>query len=523
VTYSTGNARFVGSYDLLVERPSGNMNFSWYCHSNPACTMNVMFETNNGFTAKADLETMHLSHPISIEVHSQSNYTSQKKAEIMATMLGESHMLNVEYAQPRITVIATSNLIGGTFRGEGTLTRGLMKMNFAHALRTLDMSIEYSNGINAIISYKKEEYYNAIELILTPFAYGFSGSFVVKQNNSEHKLETTINSMTPAFDLKISSPKLEHDIISNANIEIQPNRSMMKASVVYGNIVNSFQAGYAYSQNAANIVLEIETPFFELHKLTLKSDLELSENVRADATLELFGEMHSFELRSSLFSRSTQRFTCTIISPKLPGQIFKIEGDVSGLYPESFVVTSMLQFNNQTFSSKLNMDLRSLNSVYSSLEVKTPFEGYRRMNFILNFQHTDSMILNLTADSPVNMKLEIQSGRMDTIYKTVVHIETPVEGYEKIVITAETPLDKTATRVMINLPNTTYGFEFEFGDDQYSKTAILKFLSNDTYYGGGFKLRYKAPYVLDLNVVNKRFHVMMDSSVFNILYSCILI
>jgi len=125
----------------------------------------------------------------------------------------------------------------------------------------------------------------------------------------------------------------------------------------------------------------------------------------------------------------------------------------------------------------------------------------------------------LTAESPVNVKLEVQSGKMDGIYKTVVHIETPVEGFEKIVITAETPLDKTATRVLINLPNTTYGFEFEFGDNQYSKTAILKFLSNDTYYGGGFKLRYKAPYVLDLNFMNDRFHMMMDSSVFNILYS----
>jgi len=346
------------------------------------------------------------------------------------------------------------------------------------------------------------------------------GSLVARVNKFEHKLEGTLNHNPDSMNVKITSPYLLH-IILNASLENGSIRSMIKkASVVYGPIVHSVATGYAYEGNSASFILEVETPVFNLNKLTLKADLQMSSEIKADAVLEILGQTHSFELRSNMVSSSNQGITLTVKSPRIPGQIVRIEGDVSGMYPQSFTVTGLVQFNNQSFSSKLNMDIRSLSNVYGALEVKTPFEGYRKMNFILNFQQTISnIVMNLTAESPLNMKVEVQAGEIDKIYKTVVHVETPFAGYERIMVTAEIPMHETATKVTIQLPNSTYGFDFKFADEQYSKMALLKFLNNGTPYGGGLKLRYKAPYVLDADVLDKRFHVRMDSSVFNAIYS----
>merc|ERR1711915_587434 len=112
-------------------------------------------------------------------------------------------------------------------------------------------------------------------------------------------------------------------------------------------------------------------------------------------------------------------------------------------------------------STKLDISLESSRKAYAALEVKTPFEGYRKMNFIMNLDITKNIVMNLTA---------------------------------------EIPMHETATKVTLQLPNTTYGFDFKFADEQYSKMALLKFLNNGTPYGGGLKLRYKAPYVLDADV-----------------------
>jgi len=320
--------------------------------------------------------------------------------------------------------------------------------------------------------------------------------------------------------LEITSPLLDHNIILNASLENGSIQRMIKASVAYGPIVHSVSTGYAYERNSANFILEVETPLFNLNKMTLKADMQISSELRADAVLELLGQTHSFELRSNMASSSNQRITCTVKSPRIPGQIVRIEGDVSGMYPQSFTVTGLVQFNNQSFSSKLNMDIRSLSNIYGALEVKTPFEGYRKMNFIMNYKQTiDNIVVNLTAESPLNMKVEVQAGEIDKIYKTVVHVETPVTGYERIMMTAEIPMHETATKVTLQLPNSTYGFDFKFADEQYSKMALLKFLNNGTPYGGGLKLRYKAPYVLDADVLDNRIHVRMDSSVFNVIYN----
>jgi len=334
VTYPTGNIRLVNVYDMLVDRPFGNMDVTWICHDIERCTMNLSFETTNGFIGKADLESIHLTHPISIKVSSQGNYVTEHRAEVIAAILGETHMVSIEYTMPRVTVVATSNIIGGSLRAEGSLTSELMSLTIAHALRTLEISADVSNGIRGSLSYKNDDVYKAIETVWTRIGYGFSGFAVINENNLEHRIEASADLAADSIDLKLSSPRLQNDVIVNAKFDLGHSRPMVEASYKYGQLVHAIKAGYAYSyNNAVSFILEIVTPFFELHKLAIKSDVQLSENLRADATFELFGEMHSFELRSDIRSRSSQRVTCTIRSPRIPGQIVKIDGDVSGIFP----------------------------------------------------------------------------------------------------------------------------------------------------------------------------------------------
>jgi len=516
VTYDSGSARFAGKYDLLVAQPTGDIEFIWSCAGQPDCTLNAFFRTTNGFHAKVDAQTMHLAHPISIELKAQGT-----KAEAMVSMSGENHMISVNIEnEARITVVASSPLIGGSYRAELSKYAQKVAMSLAHAAKTLDISLDLNNGAHGLISYVHENHNDLIELRVTSSGNEMIGSIIAKVNNSEHKIEGTLNKSPANMSLKISSPFLANDIISNASFEAGSIRSMINASVNYGPVTHSVSAGYAYDRNSANFVLEVETPLFEINKLTLKANLQIASEIRADAVLELLGESHSFELRSNMATASSQGITCTVKSPRIPGQVLRIEGDVSGMYPQSFIVNGLVQFNNQLFSSKLNMDLRSMSSMYGALEVKTPFEGYRKMNFIMNYQQSlSNIVVNLTAESPLNIKVEVQSGEMDQIYKTVIHVETPIAGYERIMLTAEIPMNETATKVTLQLPNNTYAFDFKFGDEQYSKMALLKFINNGTAYGGGLKLRYKAPYVLDADVLDKRFHIRMDSSVFNAIYS----
>merc|ERR1711915_7585 len=473
--------------------------------------LNAFFRTNNGFHAKVDAQTMHLTHPISIELKTQGT-----KAEAMVSMSGEKHMISVELeGVARLTVVASSPLIGGSYRSELSKVGQKITFNVAHAAKKLDVSLDLDNKIHGLISYMSDRHHEMIELKVTSTRNEIAGFIVANLKNLEHKLEGTLSH--DHMDLKITSPFLAHDIVLNASLEMASIRSMIKGSVVYGPIVHSVSAGYAYDRDSANFILEIETPLFNLNKMTLKGDMQITSDLRADASLELMGQKHSFALRSNITPRN-KRITCTIESPRLPGQILRIEGSVSGMprtnnQPTSGSLTGLVQFNNQSFSTKLDMIAESSTKAYAALEVKTPFEGYRKMNFIMNLDYTKNIVMNLTAESPLNMKVEVQAGEIDQIYKTVVHVETPFVGYERIMMTAEIPMHETATKVTLQLPNTTYGFDFKFADEQYSKMALLKFLNNGTPYGGGLKLRYKAPYVLDADVLDSRFHVRMDSSV----------
>jgi len=181
-----------------------------------------------------------------------------------------------------------------------------------------------------------------------------------------------------------------------------------------------------------------------------------------------------------------------------------------------------LTFAGQSYGIKLHLNLISLNDTSASLELKSPFNGYRKMNFILGFKFDDYLQVIFKADNPVAVNFELLTGKKGQVYDFQVDIETPLSGYEKIMINAEFPLNETAVKMILSLPNSEYGIDFEFSDELYSKLLSGSVLVNGVEYGSGISFRYKAPYEFaffySLPQRENRFHVAMDSTMYDILY-----
>jgi len=234
---------------------------------------------------------------------------------------------------------------------------------------------------------------------------------------------------------------------------------------------------------------------------------------------DLLGSSNTFDLR---FSEGVhkKKVVCVVTSDRwIDGKTFKIEGSINGLSTMDLNVLGRIRFSGQTFATKFALDLSSPNNITSSLEVKTPFKGYRKMNFDLSLKQMDDIKIMFRAHDLFPLKFELEAGKYNESYKSIVNIETSMQGFEKITINAEVPMNKTATKVTIQLPNNVHGFEFEFGNELFSKKAALMLIYDGHHYGGGFNLRYKAPYELDVFTNDNRFHVMMDSTMYNMLYN----
>merc|ERR1711970_726255 len=161
----------------------------------------------------------------------------------------------------------------------------------------------------------------------------------------------------------------------------------------------------------------------------------------------------------------------------------------------------------------------SFNDNSISLELKSPFSGYRKMNFHVSFRYNDNLRITFKADKPVALRFELQSGHKNQGYGFMMNIETPVAGYEKISIHTEFPLDKTALKMILKLPASEYGVKFEFANNVYMKLLGGSIRVNGVEYGSGISMRYKAPYELayfySIPHNEYRFHIAMDSTMYD--------
>jgi len=305
----------------------------------------------------------------------------------------------------------------------------------------------------------------------------------------------------------------------NMKGELESTKTSFEQTIKYNEILHHIKAGYSYSNNSADMTIEVETPILQLNKIRISTEIYIEPTIKSNIVIDLMGQSHNLEFE---INKTEKRVLCIVKSPILVGQLFKVDSYIVGESHRDADFIGNLTFDGQSYGMKLHLNLISLNDTSASLELKSPFNGYRKMNFLLSFKYDDSLQVIFKADKPVAVKFEILTGKNGQVYDFYVDIATPLNGYEKIMINAEVPLNETAVKMILRLPNSEYGIEFEFSDELYSKLLSGSVHVNGVKYGSGISFRYKAPYEFaffySLPKRENRFHIAMDSTMYDIFY-----
>jgi len=550
---SVSNEKMIGN--LEVKYPSVLLNimskydlsngvstdFSLKCvyHDMPTCSIDLSFLNQPGSDIKAsiELESIYMQNPVSLKLSS-----GHKILDVNTNIFGASHGLYFEreidlQSGIKSTIIASTPFLNGR-----------------HVINIESNVFDFKRGItktfqtNLSISGK----YTGSVAVVVNTNEGISSSVTVTTHQGTYTLETTFqNAGTDTnVTIKASCPKNTHelklvikqDIVSSSKKfitvegvasssllptnmeyslkgELEGEKKMFDQTVKIGENVHHIRSGYSYSSIGGDMVVEIETPLFDIKKLSLSSDLKIRQNIRAVTKVTYLGADHSFDLR---VNREEKKITAIISSPVITGEVFEIRGSMVGSTPSNMDFVGSIMFAEQSYVAKMALKFVSINNISSELEIKTPFRGYRKMNYVLSFKNDESIKAIFRADSPIDFKFEVESGKTTQSYKTLVNIETPVNGYEKITIAAEVPLNNTAAKVMIQLPHSEYALDFELENGQFSKHISGNVAINGANFGGGFGLRYKAPYEFgyfyNASETKGKFHLLMDSTMFQLLF-----
>jgi len=529
IIYPSGVLNVATKYDISPASVSANLNIECMCDNRPTCTVNALFEKSHmNITAKTSIQSELLSDPISFEF-----LFTGEKVETSAKLFGETHILNLDthnngLGHKSIRIICSSPIIDGRLTVDGQLIynrtpslqlnitkSGGNPFKFVSNIDASDegitVSIVRDSTASDNVSFNMKTTEKSIDIIIKKSGQELKVNLYwnLSIDNANNKIFSVDSLVTSSFF---------SDIKSSMKVEITERKALVETSVAYGRVSHQLKAGYTYTQSSAAFVLQLETPIFGINKMSLESDVNINRNIKATASIVLLGASHTFDLH---FDHLNRKIVCEITSDEIPGKNFIIDGSVTGSSGNLNII-GRIKFNEQIFATKFTLDSSALSIINSSLEVKTPLNGYRKMNFDLKLHYLeDSFKALIRSHDLLPFTFELEAGHYNESYKAMVNINTQFDGFEKIKVTAEVPLDKTLTKVIIQLPNIEYGFEFEFRDKQFSKKAALVLIYNGRHYGGGLNLRYKAPYELDIFTNDYRFHVMMDSTMYNGLYRII--
>jgi len=195
--------------------------------------------------------------------------------------------------------------------------------------------------------------------------------------------------------------------------------------------------------------------------------------------------------------------------------MLKLEADVDRS-SDKFDFHALSRYDGKTFATKFHF--RTSDKIYTSLEVKTPFRGYRKMNFVASYEKKDKITVTISASKPIKTKLELVLGNDSAGHIASINIVTPVKGYENVAIEVNIPMNKIAPKLLVKVLEKEYKFAFALDGDKYSKEAKFDINFAGDHLIAGSRLRYQAPYELsyfyELGDMGENFHFMCDSSFF---------
>jgi len=310
----------------------------------------------------------------------------------------------------------------------------------------------------------------------------------------------------------VKSDLLPYDIKYQTELDVQSfNKFSFESTYKGGRTVHSLKAEYSYSVENIEIELDIQTPILDIHRFNVESKISTGKIIRANTTITAIEKTHTVEIK---FNPNTRKISCLVKSPYVKGETIKIETSVNGTFNDNLDFHALLRFDEKTFATKFNF--KNTDKMYTSLEVKTPFRGYRKMNIVASYERKEKVIITFSASKPLNVKFDIELGKADEEYVAMINIVTPVKGYENVSLKAIVPVDKIHPKLHIKILDLEYLVEFEIMNEKYSKKLQFDVKTGSDHYSAGSQLRHKAPYALgyhyDVMNVSDKFHIMTDSS-----------
>merc|ERR1719489_244623 len=486
--------------DLKVSHPLGSMKFGLKCNLSQTKIMTdvhaelkTMYETPLLLKFKLEKDSIKMISNIALE----SAYLSSPLA--MGVSWDRSSQSNIKFL-----LTSTPNEINRSLSLEmNSSDTQLMVYNVLFAYKGLipldgSLKVDLSNDLKASVtvntpntimkgSIEKSEY--DMSLLLQASDNKLTATY--------HKENTSEGDRKHSFEIFATSFILPTDIMYKLNAVTSKHHNgklMSKHVLGVWDQIHSLTAGYSYLSKSAKAVLEIESPMLEMNEVKINCELIFKKNIKAMIDLHFNGELHALEYR---FNKLDQKMYFILKSPMIKGGIIKIDGSVTGIEDKNVDAMVSLRFDEQTFATNFNMNAVSENGLTSSLQIKTPFRGYKKINMAASFEAgEDSVKAVFTADKPMQVKLTLVSAFDHEKYTTLIDIETPMNELENIHIMAEVPLHETAPKLLIKIPHHEYGLEFEVEHEEFSKEMSAMLDVNGSKYGAGVEARYKAPYEL---------------------------
>merc|ERR1712212_18031 len=399
------------------------------------------------------------------------------------------------------------------------------------ASKSLAVSFVYTGAstTKADLDLNREELSGVISLSMPQGIYQINGQMAekfillsAKTPTSHHELNAHVHkhvspiNKTFKYEATFKSTCLPSKVISlNMEGTFEADKKVLKQSLVIGPTTHSLSAEYAARRNNINLLLDLETSLFGINKLSVSSDISTGRIIKANTSVTLRDVEHSFDIR---LNKADQKISCVIKSPLLKGETMKVESGING-NSNNFDFNALMRFDGKTHGTKFNF--RNTEKIYGALEVKTPYRGYRKMNFIASYEQKDKIIVSFNANNPLKIKFDMVIGKDKEGYTSTIEIVTPIKGYENISAKAVVPINRIGPKICIKVLDVEYSLEFSFVDGKFSKECRFGINLGGEMHRVGGSIRYKAPYELSYYYNNsptstdhrdERFHIMTDTS-----------
>ena len=489
-----------------------------------------------------DLRTIgYINSPIIFEATQTSTTSMKSRIDISLTILEETHSLSYmdnSFENPDVTIVLQSSLIGGRHMIVLKIDRprsSFYSDSFAAQISyvgvdTYDLIIDVdrSEGIKGSIVYTCPQgiYRFFIEDDLGEIENVFKTKMHLKLPHSEHDLLFRIEKDIDYTDLigqikadvTLSSSLLSHEVSYSLKVEFAKNTRITEQVTKIGDIEHSFKAGYAYSNRGSKLEISFDTPLFELGKNSITAELKSDEIKRAIVKLIHRENLHSLDIKVNMNEKNV-----IVVSKSgyWPGGMIKGEVSAAGKSMKDLSLLTSFKYDKKNLSAKFNLDAVSLDHIKSTLEVKTPFTGYKKLNLGASFIREEFVTISFYADKPLGYSFELKTGKDDEVYKTEINIETPHDGFETISAGASIAMNKISPTMFLTLPDTEYGLDFSVENDKFSSKVEGNANIDGKVFGAGFGFRNSPPYEFSYfarsqDFIKQRFHIMMDSSFYSL-------